>query len=421
MGESIRRPRAEPANEERILSAAPTTPCPITWDNPEPRTRTSTRSLRVLTLTPFYPSVQDPSQGSYIAEPLKATESLAITNHVIAVQPAYRPKLNTAEGDLACTWESYFSIPGNFGLPMAGYFLAAALKRSVHAAHANNPFDLIHAHAALPCGHAAELLSRELQIPFVVSVHGLDAFGTRQAGRLWGTWCASKSEHVYREAQTVICISENVRRQVQRCAGVRTTVIYNGVDLQAFVPGGEASPLTVLSVGNLIATKGHEQLLRAFAQASESAPRSRLEIIGDGPERRRLERLMQELGIAPRVTFMGRQSRQFVADAMKRCALFALPSRYEGLGCVYLEAMSSGKPAIGCVGQGIEEIIENGKNGMLVSPGLLPELTGALRALLANRDFRERMGAAARATVMENHGLQHQATQLGRLYRECVP
>jgi teichuronic acid biosynthesis glycosyltransferase TuaC len=420
VGESIRRTRAESANEECILSAAPSVPCPIPRDNSEPRTRTSTRSLRVLTLTPFYPSAQDASQGSYIAEPLRATESLGITNHVIAVQPAYRPKLNTAQSDLACEWESYFSIPGNFGLPMAGYFLAGALKRLVHAAHANDPFDLIHAHSALPCGHAAELLSRELDIPFVVTVHGLDAFGTRQAGPLWGRWCASKSDHVYRLARVVICISEKVREQVQRFINVHTAVIYNGVDPQVFVPGDEASPLTVLSVGNLIPIKDHTLLLRAFAQASKSADGWRLEIIGDGPERRRLEHLAQELGIAAQVTFMGRQSRQFVADAMKRCAAFALPSRYEGLGCVYLEAMSSGKPAIGCTGQGIEEIIENGKTGMLVSPESLEELTQALRALLVNRDLRERLGRAARATILRRNTLQDQAAQIERVYRECV-
>ena len=113
--------------------------------------------------------------------------------------------------------------------------------------------------------------------------------------------------------------------------------------------------------GNLIPIKGHDLLLRAFAAIQDRLPAISaalsLEIIGDGPERARLEQLAQELGIAAKVHFLGRQSRRAVADAMRRATVFALPSRYEGLGCVYLEAMSAGKPVIACQGQGIEEVI----------------------------------------------------------------
>ena len=419
MGEHIRRARW-PTNEDRILNAAPSSPETLTLGEAESSTPALTCPLRVLTLTPFYPSAQDPSQGGFIAEPLRAMESLGITYDVIAAQPVYRTRLNAEPNVVRCTWKSYFSIPGNLGLPMAGDFLAAALRRSVHAMHAKQPFDLIHAHSALPCGRAAELFSRELHIPFVISVHGLDVFGIRQAGPVWGRWCASKAESVYRSARAVVCISEKVRNQVHGYADARTVVIYNGVDPQVFAPGTEEYPLTVLSVGNLIPIKGHALLLRAFAQASKSVSGCRLEIIGDGPERGTLNQLAQELGVAPQVAFMGRQSRSFVAEAMKRCTLFALPSHYEGLGCVYLETMSSGKPAIGCSGQGIDEIIENGRNGMLVSPGSLRELTEALGTLLVNRDLRERLGLAARATILQGHTLQHQAAQLQGLYRECV-
>ena len=117
----------------------------------------------------------------------------------------------------------------------------------------------------------------------------------------------------------------------------------------------------MLSVGNLIPIKGHDLLLRAFAAMQDRlpaiAPPHSLEIIGDGPERARLEQLAQELGIGTKVHFRGRHSRREVADAMRRATVFALPSRYEGLGCVYLEAMSAGKPVIACQGQGIEEVI----------------------------------------------------------------
>ena len=121
-------------------------------------------------------------------------------------------------------------------------------------------------------------------------------------------------------------------------------------------------------MGNLLPIKGHELLIRAVASLAPEFPALTLEIIGHGPELSRLQALTQQLQIGERVRFLGRQSRQQVAAAMRRCTVFALPSRYEGLGCVYLEAMSVGKPVIGCRGQGIAEIIQHGSNGFLVGP-----------------------------------------------------
>jgi glycosyltransferase involved in cell wall biosynthesis len=124
--------------------------------------------------------------------------------------------------------------------------------------------------------------------------------------------------------------------------------------------------------------------------------------------------------MAGKVRFLGRQSRKQVADAMRRCVLFALPSRYEGLGCVYLEAMSAEKPVVACRGQGIDEIIRHGSNGWLIEPGNLQELTAVLSALLQNLQLRRQIGTAARRTVLASLTSAHQATQLATLYRESL-
>ncbi len=382
------------------------------------------RQLRVLTLTPFYPSVEDGSQGGFVAEPLRWMEPGNVENQVIAVQPFYRGRLHGVTSEFTSKWETYFSLPGNLGLPTAGSFLASGLLRSVRNMHRLGAFDLIHAHGALPCGHAAMVISRKLGIPFVVSVHGLDVFSSNQAGRAATGWCRRVSEKVYGSARAVICISEKVRAGLGRDFSAKARVIYNGVDAEIFHPGAELkSPLTVLSVGNLIPIKRHALLVRAFARVVESVPECSeclLEIFGDGPERGHLVRLAQELGISGRVKFRGRQSRETIAEAMRRCAVFALPSSYEGLGCVYLEAMASGKPAIGCRGQGIEEIMEHGKNGFLISPGSETELSDCLRMLVQNDDLRSRMGASARDLVVQRHTLDHQARKLTEIYRECA-
>jgi glycosyltransferase involved in cell wall biosynthesis len=105
---------------------------------------------------------------------------------------------------------------------------------------------------------------------------------------------------------------------------------------------------------------------------------------------------------------------------MRRCTIFALPSRYEGLGCVYLEAMSVGKPAIGCRGQGIAEIIQQGTNGFLVGPDNEKELALVLGMLLRDETIRQNLGRAARDTILDALTLEQQAERLLRIYRECV-
>lgn len=381
---------------------------------------TPLRTLRVLTLTPFYPNSENFAEGCFVAEVLPPLQRLGISNHIIAVRPFYRGRVRAVNSEVPCRWKHYFSFPGNLGLPSAGRFLAADLVRSIQRAHCDNPFDLIHAHAALPCGDAAARLSAALGIPYVVSVHGLDVFSERQAGRVLGNWCRRVSARVYREARAVICISEKVRERIAD-ASANTKVIYNGVDASLFSPAEEQKwPLVVLSVGNLIPTKAHAVLLRAFARMLPFVTDCNLEIIGEGPERSALIRLSEQLGISARVRFLGKQSREDVARAMRRCAVFALPSEYEGLGCVYMEAMASGRPAIACEGQGIDEIIEHGSNGWLVPPQGEAQLGDALRMLLRNQDFRSRLGNAARNTVLQHHTLNRRAEQLAHMYRECA-
>lgn len=390
---------------------------------------TPKQPLHVLTLTPFYPVLGDDAQGCFVAEPLAELTRLGLANTVRAVRPFYQGGAAPGGSAVAAQRARFFSFPGGWGLSSSGAFLFARLLPEVRRLHGSHPVHVIHAHSALPCGHAASLLSRELNIPFVVTVHGLDAFSTRQVGGRAGKWCARVSQSVYRSACSVICVSEKVRDQVVEGAGlgVNTSVIYNGVDPEMFSPAdGEPDAQMILSVGNLIPVKGHALLLRAFAAIQNQSPgpvdaRLALEIIGDGPERSRLQKLADELGIAGKVHFRGRQGRLQVADAMRRAILFALPSRYEGLGCVYLEAMSAAKPVIACREQGIEEVVEQGINGYLIGADDLRELTDTLAGILQQPDLGRKVGQAARLTILQDYGLEHQAARLFRLYRECQP
>jgi len=382
------------------------------------------QSLRVLTLTPFYPSEHDDASGCFVAEPIEALAKTGIGNTVFAVQPFYRKQEHGRKVGVTAQWIRYFSFPGGIGLPTAGAFLFAQIVGRVRELQASQHIDLIHAHGPLPCGHAAMLLSSELGIPYVVSVHGLDAFSIEQVRGRAGDWCRRISQRVYRSSGRVICISERVREEVLNGVGptCRTSVVYNGVDAELFAPGNDFSPgqSLILSVGNLIPIKGHDLLIRAIAPLVREFPALTLEVIGEGVERPRLQALADRLEIGRRVHLLGRRSRREVAASMRGCTIFALPSCYEGLGCVYLEAMSSGKAVVGCRGQGIAEVIQHGSNGFLVGPDNEKELTLALAMLLRDESLRRNLGRAARETILDRFTLADQAENFARIYKEVA-
>jgi glycosyltransferase involved in cell wall biosynthesis len=202
-----------------------------------------------------------------------------------------------------------------------------------------NRFDVIHAHAARPCVHAAALISRRWNIPFVGTLHGLDVFNTCFLSGIPAAWRRKVSVNVYRASRTVICISGKVRTALQtgNIAEASSTIVYNGVNPNLFSPSSaDVSQFDpeILIVGNLLRCKDHELVLRALGDLRASFPNLRCRIIGEGPDRAQFKTLAGALGIGPQVRFVGRQGRTEVAEAMRRCSVFVLPSRNEGLECV---------------------------------------------------------------------------------------
>jgi glycosyltransferase involved in cell wall biosynthesis len=379
-------------------------------------------TVHVLTLTPFFPSNQNEVNGCFIAEPIEELRQFGVDSSVIAVSPIYYPRKQPSLSAPA-EWVRYPRVPGNLGLSSAGNLLYARLLGRIRKMHNAKPIDVIHAHAALPCGHAAALISRRLNIPFVVTIHGLDVFNTCFIDGIPAAWRRKVSLDVYRAARTAICISGKVQEILKTGAPeTRSIIVYNGVNPRLFSPNRAViapSDLEILVVGNLQPSKGQEFVLRAVGNLSLSFPQLRCRIIGEGPDRSRLEALVRELGIGRQVQFAGRQSRSEVAEAMRSCSVFVLPSRNEGLGCVYLEAMSCAKPVIACRGQGIDEVIEHGKNGWLIPVDGLEPLVQGLSALLGSPEMRTQVGTAARRTILEKLTLSHQAQHLATIYRQA--
>jgi teichuronic acid biosynthesis glycosyltransferase TuaC len=380
-----------------------------------------TSRLHVLTLTPFYPSRADEVRGCYVAEPLAQLQAWGVACSVIAVTSIYRGGRKPSS-TYPAEWVRYAQIPSNLGLSGAGRFLCATLLPKVEGLHRNSPIDVIHAHASLPCGQAAATLSQRLGIPFVVTVHGLDVFNRCFQNGIAARWRKKASERVYELAGKVICISDKVRQVLMggMISASNAGVIYNGVDCSRFAPGHAKAASAILMVGNLLAIKGHELVFKAMARSKNLYPDLQCHVIGEGADGARFADLVRELGIADRVHFLGRRGRSEVAEAMRACSLFVLPSRYEGLGCVYLEAMACAKPVIACRGQGIDEIIEHGSNGWLIPADGLDELVQGMHLMLNDAAVSTRMGEAARQTVVGKYTLQHQAESLLKTYKEVA-
>ena len=381
-------------------------------------------TLHVLTLTPFFPSDKNEVSGCFVAEPIGQCEQFGVDSTVIATSPVHYPRKHSISSAPA-EWVRYPQLPGTFGLSSAGKLLCTRLLERVRKLHHVRPIDVIHAHAALPCGHAAALLSRHLKIPFVVTAHGLDVFNTCASRGIAVAWRRKVSVDVYSAAQSVICISRKVQEMLKAGTpiGTRSTIVHNGVNPNLFSPGPEESTQCgpeILVVGSLLESKGHGLVLRAISKLLPTFPQLQCRIIGEGRDRTQFEALVRELGIGPHVQFGARLSRPEVADAMRRCSVFVLPSRNEGLGCVYLEAMACGKPVIGCRGQGIDEVIEQGRNGWLIPADGLEDLVQGLFALLESPARRAHLGTAARQTILERFTLSHQAQQLIQVYRQAI-
>ncbi|MFY9845319.1 MAG: glycosyltransferase, partial [Terriglobales bacterium] len=291
--------------------------------------------LHVLTITPFFPSNQNEVNGCFIAEPIEQLQQFGVDSTVIAVAPMYYPRQEPSATSTA-EWVRYPQVPGNLGLATAGKLLYTRLLQRVRNLHRARPIDVIHAHAALPCGHASALLSKRLNIPFVVTLHGLDVFNTCFLGGIPAAWRRRVSMDVYRSAHTVVCISGKVQEVLQSGMPmqmqIRSTIVHNGVNPTLFSPdplacrGSAPAKIEaavgpfdarILMVGNLQRSKGHELVLRTLATLKPSFPHLHCRIIGEGPDRTRFEDLARELVISQQVEFVGRQSRAGVADAMR--------------------------------------------------------------------------------------------------------
>jgi glycosyltransferase involved in cell wall biosynthesis len=274
-----------------------------------------------------------------------------------------------------------------------GAWAAPTAALALRALRRRFPFELVHAHYAAPAGDAVR--RARLGVPTVVSVHGGDVLavaGASPSGRRAVTGGL-------RAARVVLANSAGIAARCRALGATRTRVVHLGTDVPG-APAPEVQPETIATVGHLVARKRHADVLRAMWLLRDAHPELRWLVVGDGPERPRIEALARQLGLAGRVELRGALPPPQAAAAARRAGVFVLPSVDEAFGVAYVEAMAAGIPAVGCRGEpGPEEIAAAGGGIRLVAPGDTEALARELRALLEDPEWRRELGQAARATV----------------------
>jgi glycogen synthase len=289
--------------------------------------------------------------------------------------------------------------------------------------------DLVHAHlgediAVLPL---AFLAARRRRLPVVVTVHASPAHTVRARDLRTALVVAlggPTERWAERRAAATIVLTERLAARVAPAAGrERVRVMRRGVDRSAFAnPGPDPFPALpgrprVVFLGRLARSKGVDTLMAAAARLRTSG--AQIVLVGDGPARRDVEAARRRLGLDGRVHVTGFVPHHRTPAVLASADLLVLPSVYEELGTVLVEALQAGVPAVATNVGGIPEVVEHGRTGLLVEPGDPAALAEAIDAVLGAPELAARMAAAARERAPE-YDWERVADEVRALYDEVA-
>ena len=253
--------------------------------------------------------------------------------------------------------------------------------------------DIVHVQS-IGIGIPAFLSKKILKKPYIVWGRGSDIY-------LPDKFTKSISKLVLKNADAVIALTEDMKREIKKIYGRDIFVIPNGIDLNKFNNLSKETlrkrleikedEKIITFVGTLRIVKGVKYLIKAMKIIKQKSPDTKMMLVGDGEEREELESLVEELGLKERVKFIGRVQNEEIPQYMVASDVFVLPSLSEGFPVTVLEAMASGVPMIATNVGGLPEIIKDGENGFLVEPKNPEEIAEKVLLLLEDDKLRERI------------------------------
>lgn len=327
--------------------------------------------MHIMFIPSWYSNVRNKVHGSFFKE-----QALELQKAGVKVTVAYNEvwpltmlgkiheekglKYNVEDGLKTYRYKNYNYIPKN---PlMFKVFNKRMEKLYKEIVKKEGAIDIIHAQSSLWGGISAAYIAEKYNIPLVITEHSSVERGT-YVKKSYIPFIGDS----YKKAQKVITVGNGLKNEIESLSGRQDIeVIGNLVDLSKFTIKKRIKneKFIFFSLAFLEGEKGFDTLIKSFAKKFKDKE-AVLYIGGDGSQRSWLEALTVENGVKDQIIFLGALSRDDVSKWMNKCDCFVLPSRYETFGVVYIEALASGRPVIGALNGGAEDIINN-LNGYLI-------------------------------------------------------
>ncbi len=395
--------------------------------------------MKVLVISHMYPSTFSRIEGLFVHQQVKELQKQGCEIKVISPTPwspfpikhLSNKWRRYSEVPTKMLWDGvevyyprFLQFPRNVFLASSGKRMYFGIRKQVDELYHDFRFDCIHAHVALPDGFAGTLVKKDYGKPLVVTIHGADLLVTVHRNAA----CHNALSKVFEEADRIVTVSTKLRKIAEDHFGLsgKIVVVNNGVSPS--LTASKGTDLTsryggrkvMLSVSHLIASKGLDMNIRAISRLTGKFPDLKYLVVGAGTEISSLKQLARHLGVEDQVEFLGELPHDRAMEYMAIADVFALPSWQEGFGVVYLEAMAHAKPVIACEGEGIADVVEHGKTGILVKPKDVESLAKAVDFLLANPERARAIGERARKLVLEKYTWERNAQRYIEIYRELM-
>jgi len=385
----------------------------------------------------MYPSNFSESYGIVVFQQVKELQNLGCHVKVISPKPwvpfpvkyLYRKWKAYSQIPSRIIWDGtevyyprFMQFPRNVCSAHSGERMYWGIRRLIDKIYKDFEFDIIHSHLALPDGFAAMLIAKKYNKPLVTTPRVTDIDNAMLRGRT----CYDAVYTVLQNSTAVISPSAQIKVKLLEKINMNTDVIPWGIYTKNVFTGKSHLYQTykehtiLLSVSQLIPTKGIDLNIRALAKLKTKYPSLHYLIIGKGESKDKLIELTHSLNIQDSVEFLEYLPHDKVMEYMSICDIFSLPSWQETLGLVYLEAMAHGKPIIGCQGQGVDGLVVNGETGFSVKPRDVDSLASTIDFLLANPVKAREIGERARKLVLENYTWEKNAQQYMKIYENLI-
>lgn len=287
--------------------------------------------------------------------------------------------------------------------------------------------DVIHSHSPPPLSaYYAGKAAKKMKIPHVLTYH-CDLELPFPGGKyMVNLYRKSIGKATLKRTDRLIATTESYAATSRDIWKKEPAVIPNAVDEKVFNPGVSGKRVRerhhidgniVLYVGRLVFHKGIEYLIESAKYVDAT-----FLIVGSGDKKKELKRFASKMGVGKKVKFVGRVSERELPEYYAAADIFVLPSvsRLEAFGIVALEAMATGKPVIVSDIPGVNEVIEDGVQGIRAKPMDARDISEKINRLLGDRELRMKIGAAGRKLVEEKYTWNKVVEKVEKVYREVV-